>query len=365
MLDYRALPFISSQSPYLESLRPDRAGARRRARRGATSSSSVYGWSRAPIFASGTSVWTLPGRGVRADGRLARRRSGRRSTRDGRALPRLLPERSRRHLRARLSGHHLVRSPGQPRRAGDARRSSCTSRCSSAATLFNALTSATPASGRALLREIRSSFYRKLFLAFVAARRRAGRRSWRSRRAPTSPRSSRAGVEEAAARTATVGAARSSRTTPTLQQRGAGALERASTTRSWCSCSRAIDQDVNLFDRARLQATSERDLFASGLLSTRTPGDVYRRDRARPAADLRRRRGGRRLPATCWPPRPCAPAAARASSPCRCTLRQQEIERADRRARSAGAVRRRCSSACSAPRSATGWRSASPTRSTG
>ena len=41
--------------------------------------------------------------------------------------------------------------------------------------------------------------------------------------------------------------------------------------------SRAIDEDVNLFDGTRLQATSERDLFASQLLSTRTPGDVYRR----------------------------------------------------------------------------------------
>ena len=33
--------------------------------------------------------------------------------------------------------------------------------------LFNALTSRTPAGGRALLREVRSSFYRKLFLYFV------------------------------------------------------------------------------------------------------------------------------------------------------------------------------------------------------
>src|SRR5207247_1495486 len=41
--------------------------------------------------------------------------------------------------------------------------------------------------------------------------------------------------------------------------------------------SRAIDEDVNLFDGARLQATSERDLFASQLLPTRTPADVYRK----------------------------------------------------------------------------------------
>ena len=40
---------------------------------------------------------------------------------------------------------------------------------------------------------------------------------------------------------------------------------------------RAIDEDVNLFERAQLQATSERDLFESGLLPVRTPADVYRR----------------------------------------------------------------------------------------
>src|SRR6185369_15685222 len=38
-----------------------------------------------------------------------------------------------------------------------------------AVSIVNAAISRTPASGRALLREIRSSFYRKLFLAFVAA----------------------------------------------------------------------------------------------------------------------------------------------------------------------------------------------------
>ena len=41
--------------------------------------------------------------------------------------------------------------------------------------------------------------------------------------------------------------------------------------------SRAIDEDVNLFDRTRLQATSALDLYASQLLSRRTPADVYRR----------------------------------------------------------------------------------------
>ncbi len=40
--------------------------------------------------------------------------------------------------------------------------------------------------------------------------------------------------------------------------------------------SQVIDQDVNIFDGPELMATSERDLFASGLLATRTPDDVYR-----------------------------------------------------------------------------------------
>ena len=60
-----------------------------------------------------------------------------------------------------------------------------------------------------------------------------------------------------------------------LQQRGAAALD-AIDDQIMVLVRRAIDQDVNLFDRARLQATSERDLFASQLLPTRTPGDVYR-----------------------------------------------------------------------------------------
>ena len=40
--------------------------------------------------------------------------------------------------------------------------------------------------------------------------------------------------------------------------------------------SQVIDQDVNIFDGPGLVATSERDLFSSGLLPTRTPDDVYR-----------------------------------------------------------------------------------------
>src|SRR5262249_56019094 len=58
MLDYRTLPFISPQSPYLESLRPNRR-APPEGVSGRDVEFAVYGWSRAPIFESGTRAWEL------------------------------------------------------------------------------------------------------------------------------------------------------------------------------------------------------------------------------------------------------------------------------------------------------------------
>jgi signal transduction histidine kinase len=141
------------------------------------------------------------------------------------------------------------------------------------ATVVSAVTSRAPASGRALLREIRASFYRKLFLAFVAAAvvpvviLAIATRTYLATQL-------NAGVEEAAAETAMV-AQRLVQDYAALQPRGAGALA-ALDDQIMVLVWRAIDQDVNLFEGARLQATSERDLFASGLLPVRTPGDVYR-----------------------------------------------------------------------------------------
>ena len=40
--------------------------------------------------------------------------------------------------------------------------------------------------------------------------------------------------------------------------------------------SQVVGQDLNLFNGSRLVATSERDLYASGFLPTRTPDRVYR-----------------------------------------------------------------------------------------
>src|SRR4030095_2283564 len=81
-------------------------------------------------------------------------------------------------------------------------------------------------------------------------------------------------VEESAVRTATV-AQRLVEDYATLQHRQTGAL-RLLDASVMVIVGRAIDQAVNLFDDAELQATSERDLYASRVLPTRTPSGVYR-----------------------------------------------------------------------------------------
>jgi two-component system nitrogen regulation sensor histidine kinase NtrY len=140
------------------------------------------------------------------------------------------------------------------------------------AALFGALTSRTAISGRDLFREVRSSFYRKLFLTYVA-----GAvipvvilafliRAYFARQLLDS-------AEDAAQHTVTT-AQRLVEDYAVIQQRNSGqtALDDQLMMLVW----RAIDEDVNLFDKAHLQATSARDLFASSLLTTRTPGDVYK-----------------------------------------------------------------------------------------
>jgi signal transduction histidine kinase/NADH:ubiquinone oxidoreductase subunit 6 (subunit J) len=141
------------------------------------------------------------------------------------------------------------------------------------ATIFSVVTSTSPVSGRELLREFRASFYRKLFLAYVAgavvpaALLAVGVRTYFARQAS-------ADLEDAAARTATV-AQRLVEDYASLQQRGPSTLASIDD-RVMVLVSRAIGQDVNLFDRSGLEASSQRDLFASGLLAMRTPSTAYR-----------------------------------------------------------------------------------------
>ena len=264
MLDYQTLPFIASEIPYLESLRPSRQ-PRSEGISGRDVEFAVYGWSRAPIYESGTSVWTFP------DDVFARMVESRE--------PFWAPiERGGETFRVYFLNDRVgIYALGYPVITWFGQLINLAELVTLAFVLYVALlvgaTSQTPARGRALLREIRSSFYRKLFLMFVAGAvvpvvilAFATRTYLKTQLS--------AGAEEDAARTVTT-AQRLVEDYAALQQRGPGALS-AIDDQIMVLVRRAIDEDVNLFDRDHLQATSARDLFASKLLSARTPGDVYK-----------------------------------------------------------------------------------------
>ncbi len=269
MLDYRALPFISSQSPYFESMRPTRQLPSEGVF-GRDVEFALYGWSRAPIYASGTSVWPL------SEATFERMVASR--TPVWEAVTRNDEEFRVYFFNDRggiyALGYPIISWFGHLINLGELifLTAILYGLLLSGITLFNSATSQTPASGRALLREVRSSFYRKLFIAFVASAvvpvivLALATRTYFANQFGT-------GVEDAAVKTATV-AQRLVEDYAALQQRGANPLEFLDD-QFMVLVQRAIDQDVNLFDRSRLRATSERDLFASGLLPSRTPSHVY------------------------------------------------------------------------------------------
>jgi signal transduction histidine kinase len=139
---------------------------------------------------------------------------------------------------------------------------------------FTRLARSRPRTGRSLLREIRASFYRKLFLAFVLV--------------SIFPvlilalviRTYFAGlllsdIQGEATRTAAV-AQRVIEESDALLRRGAEGVTTPFGDDVMVWISQLINQDVNVYVKAELSATSERDLFASGLVPTRTPDEVYR-----------------------------------------------------------------------------------------
>ena len=139
--------------------------------------------------------------------------------------------------------------------------------------MYGLIAARTPTSGRELLREVRASFYRKLFIAFVAAAIVPVLALALVTRAYIANLMA-ADLEMEATRTA----ASASRVVEDV-----GLLEGTETESPrvvdddlvvWLS--RVIAQDVNIFDGAGLLASSERSLFESGLLPKRTQGDVYR-----------------------------------------------------------------------------------------
>jgi signal transduction histidine kinase len=270
MLDPQDLPFISSQSPYLEALRPTR-GPQAEAVSGRDVEFAMYGWSRRPIYAVGTEIWTLPdpvfNRAV-----MSREPFWTTIERNDTTY-RVYILNDRGGIYA--LGYPTIAWTGHLIRIAELMMLAFVMYVLVVAggTLFSVLMLRTPESGRALLREIRSSFYHKLFLSFVAGAvvpvvilSVVTRNYFRAQVL--------AGAEETAARTVTT-AQRLVEDYATLQQRGATGLA-AIDDQIMILVRRAVDEDVNLFDRTRLQATSARDLFASQLLSLRTPAEIYK-----------------------------------------------------------------------------------------
>ncbi|HOC19091.1 MAG TPA: ATP-binding protein [Vicinamibacterales bacterium] len=269
ILDDSTLSFLSSQDPYFELLRGG-ALLPREAAPGREIEYVVYGWSRSAIYLSGARAWPLDDRTFEriASGRepfWARVQMEDRTDRvyfqnDRRAIyalgyPLLTPIG---HLINLAELSTLVGLVYAVLLVGGR--------------LFRVLGLRRATSGLGLWREIRESFYRKLFLAFVGAsiipvvtlalvtRVYIGDQLRRD-------------VEAAAQNTTAI-------TRQMIEElsavRGEADVLAALNDDALVSLSRVVGQDVNLYRGPRLIASSERDLFASGLLSTRTPADVYR-----------------------------------------------------------------------------------------
>lgn len=265
MLDYSNLSFISAQSPYVAMLRSPSAVE--------TPSEplefAVFGWSRRPLYTSGRDVWAL-------DQPLFERLQESRETfwslvNRGDTPYDVFFLNDRFGIYA-LGFSHLSAFDHLVTLAELIVLVSLTFVILLAGgSAYGRVTSRTPVSGRALLREVRASFYRKLFLAFVLAAVIPVLALAFVTRAYIAALM-RADIETEAARTAS-SASRVVEDFGSIQTRG-GETAIDDDLVVWLS--RVIAQDVNIFDSSSLLASSERNLFASGLLSTRTPGDVYR-----------------------------------------------------------------------------------------
>ena len=268
-LDYQALPFISPRNPYVELLR-ERPGAGPERQAGRDVELVIYGWGLQPIFTSGSSPWIVDDElferiyasrepfwtnrvkgGSRYDVYVVNNRAGIYAL----GYP------------AFGLFDHLVRLVEITALVGLGWLVLLL-----AAVCVTPWTTGWSRFGRDLLRDVRTSFYRRLFLAFVAATVIPVLALALVIRIYLSAQL-RADIETGAARTATV-AQRVIEESFGLQQTGE---EPAAIINDdlLVFISQVIDQDVNIFEGSQLLATSERDLFASGLLPTRTPAGVY------------------------------------------------------------------------------------------
>ncbi len=271
--DYRGLPFVSSADPYFDVVA--RPAARPAASRVPDLEVVVYGWNLQPLFSSssGRVTWALP---ADVDDRLYQSREPFWST---------LAADSRDYRVHFLSDRGGIFAVGYPRPTAFHHLTRLSELFAITAAFFVLLVAGLAAYApfaaswrgassplRVVLQEIRTSFYRKLFLFFLLA--------------ATGPV-----VLFAAA----FGAYAMARFSADIRLEAASVVtvarrvfeELAAAGRSPDQAARVsddvmvwirqvINQDVNLYEGPRLLATSQRDLFDSGLLPTRTPASVYR-----------------------------------------------------------------------------------------
>ena len=265
MPDFENLPFISSRSPYMELLRP---ADPREGLSGRDVEFAAYGWSQTQFYPVAGTAWSLP------DDVFARVEESRDPF--WAALPRG-QDRYNVYLLNDRGGIYALGFPVISALGHLVNLAEVTVLSVGTYLLLLLLNALFNRFGRrvttapALLREVRASFYRKLFLAFVLAvfvpvvALVLVTRSYIASQMEAS-------IEQEAVRTASAaGRVVEDLAAPRAAQQGYGVDDNLMV---WVS--RLIDQDVNIFMGPRLQATSERNLFASGLLPTRTPAPVYR-----------------------------------------------------------------------------------------
>ena len=267
ILDDSSLSFLSTQNPYFELLRGGPPRPREDAP-GRDLQYVVYGWSRTPIYVSGGGVaWAI-------DPELfepiyaSRKPFWTRLEADGGRYEVLIGN-DRRAIYA--LGYPAIAPIGHFINLAELMVLAGAGYLAllAGSTAFRSLSLRRPTSARHLLREIRESFYRKLFLAFVAASVIPVLTLALVTRAYIADRL-RHDVEAAAHKTTAI--ARQVIEESLAAQDASGILRDD----FMVTLEAVVGQDVNVYAGPRLVATSERDLFASGLLPTRTPADVYR-----------------------------------------------------------------------------------------
>ncbi len=269
--DYRVLPFVSSANPYFEVIAQPAEAA---APRVPDLQVVVYGWNLQPSFASGRVTWQLP---VDVDDRLY-------TSRDP-FWADLAADQQQRYQVYFLSDRAGIYAVGFPKPTLFQHLSRLSELFAISAGFFVLLVAGLAAyapfargqSGpgplRAVVEEIRTSFYRKLFLFFVLAAVGPVLLFAAAFSAYTMARFD-ADIESEASSVVAVARRVFEELLAAGRQSDSAPVNVSDDVMVWIH--QVIDQDVNLYEGPHLVATSQRDLFASGLLPTRTPALVYR-----------------------------------------------------------------------------------------